>query len=928
MVPNNEETLSVTMTSVPEIISLKADDMEPTTIESMLTTGSFGMTTISGETSTQLPVTAYKANIKINDPKAEMENVSPEENEEIEPLSETTLTMEEETTTEYVIIGESGHETETTFVSEIEAATQSISNENEAVQETTLTPDDITDTQDSGNRQVETGEEATLAPEIYTTSNENIVSIKQAIAKKYRNIVPINAGYLPSLVGKEASNQVTSGYDKYKNELLKKQQKPKYGLLKPIKPVDVKPKTTTASTLSTVSPSFETTIIDGFTIPKVSTTIKSKSYEDIKPKALVSKGYSPNDINKITDTVKKIVAEKISSELKHNIFAQEEMAPMEGREESSNDESTVALTTDTIVTVDDTIVTIVPSMEAETTAKSVSEVTENVISVEVPVTAVSSTPEAGDESEEEMVTTVPTVSENLRNNNGESNQEVSTLMESKSQNNINKEESITTEQTETETTQTLSSYTSTEPITTEKILSEQKYTTEIPSTTMNDFGKPLISESTTTTAHENKPTTQQTTDEENLEEEVTTHMIVRLMEDLSTVASAIPHDAQKNENMMEAALEVSQPKSEEDSPTPPSTTALPITLQSNQDDALINLEISTLKPEVPTTTQPPTTQSTTKQSTTTGITINNSLEAENIIDIDSKTPEKSPRSSKSTTTKSTTAKLTKTKSTKPQPTTIQPRTTQSVTSQSEATLSSETASTKPELVNTQTTTTQATASPSTTLQSTTSEIAITQSETMQPTTTQSTSSQATLSQSIIQTTTSKSTTSQSTKSKSTTTQSTTPQTTTPKSTTSQSTTSKSTTTRSTTLQPMTTQTTTLLPTTFSSSTSQSTTILITTTQSTTAQPTINEATTKENLELTNLINIDSKAPKKSPRRSGARKPKRDKFNIIRPIATYHFKPQQNPNNFQSIPNLLLKHLNRKTQGQLKRTGGLLELLYN
>merc|ERR1712128_177163 len=123
-----------------------------------------------------------------------------------------------------------------------------------------------------------------------------------------------------------------------------------------------------------------------------------------------------------------------------------------------------------------------------------------------------------------------------------------------------------------------------------------------------------------------------------------------------------------------------------------STTALPITLQSNQDDALINLEISTLKPEVPTTTQPPTTQSTTKQSTTTGITINNSLEAENIIDIDSKTPEKSPRSSKSTTTKSTTAKLTKTKST-----TIQPRTTQSVASQSEAILSSETASTKPEL---------------------------------------------------------------------------------------------------------------------------------------------------------------------------------------------------------------------------------------
>merc|ERR1712106_1209510 len=156
VVPNNEETLSVTMTSVPEIISLKADDMEPTTIESMLTTGSFGITTISGETSTQLPVTAYKANIEINDPKAEMENVSPEENEEIEPLSETTLTMEEETTTEYVIIGESGHETETTFVSEIEAATQSISNENEAVQEATLTPDDITDTQDSGNRQVET----------------------------------------------------------------------------------------------------------------------------------------------------------------------------------------------------------------------------------------------------------------------------------------------------------------------------------------------------------------------------------------------------------------------------------------------------------------------------------------------------------------------------------------------------------------------------------------------------------------------------------------------------------------------------------------------------------------------------------------------------------------------------------------------------
>merc|ERR1712123_384033 len=109
----------------------------------------------------------------------------------------------------------------------------------------------------------------------------------------------------------------------------------------------------------------------------------------------------------------------------------------------------------------------------------------------------------------------------------------------------------------------------------------------------------------------------------------------------------------------------------------------------------------------------------------------------------------------------------------------------------------------------------------------------------------------------------------------------------------------------------------------SSSTSQSTTILITTTQSTN-----NEATTKENLELTKLINIDSKAPKKSPRRSGARKPKRDKFNVIRPIATYHFKPQQNPNNFQSIPNLLLKHLNRKTQGQLKRTGGLLELLYN
>merc|ERR1712106_336746 len=657
-------------------------------------------------------------------------------------------------------------------------------------------------TQDSGNRQVETGEEATLAPEIYTTSNENIVSIKQAIAKKYRNIVPIKAGYLPSLVGNEASNQVTSGYDKYKNELLKKQQKQKYGLLKPIKPVDVKPKTTTASTLSTVSPSSETTIIDGFTIPKVSTTIKSKSYEDIKPKALVSKGYSPNDINKITDTVKKIVAEKISSELKHNIFAQEEMAPMEGREESSNDESTVALTTDTIVTVDDTIVTIVPSMEAETTAKSISEVTENAISVEVPVTAVSSTPEAWDESEEEMVTTVPTVSENLRNNNGESNQEVSTLMESKSQNNINKEEAITTEQTETETTQTLSSYTSTEPITTEKIFSEQKYTTEIP-TTMNDFGKPLISESTTTTAHENKPTTQQTTDEENLEEEVTTHMIVRLMEDLSTVASAIPHDAQKNENMMEAALEVSQPKSEEDSPTPPSTTALPITLQSNQDDALINLEISTLKPEVPTTTQPPPTQSTTKQSTTTGITINNILEAENIIDIDSKTPEKSPRSSKSTTTKSTTAKLAKTKSTRPQPTTIQPRTTQSVTSQSEATLSSETASTKPELVNTQTTTTQTTASPSTTLQSTPTEIAITQSETMQPTTT-----------------------------------------------------------RSTTLQPMTTQTTTLLPSTLSSSTSQLTTILITTTQSTTAQPTINEATTKENLELTNLINIDSKAPKK------------------------------------------------------------------
>merc|ERR1712106_946871 len=607
-------------------------------------------------------------------------------------------------------------------------------------------------TQDSGNRQVETGEEATLAPEIYTTSNENIVSIKQAIAKKYRNIVPIKAGYLPSLVGEEASNQVTSGYDKYKNELLKKQQKPKYGLLKPIKLVDVKPKTTTASTLSTLSPSFETTIIDGFTIPKVSTTIKSKSYEDIKPKALVSKGYSPNDINKITDTVKKIVAEKISSELKHNIFAQEEMAPMEGREESSNDESTVALTTDTIVTVDDTIVTIVPSMEAETTAKSVSEVTENVISVEVPVTAVSSTPEAGDESEEEMVTTVPTVSENLRNNNGESNQEVSTLTISKSQNNINKEEAITIEQTETETAQTLSSYTSTEPITTEKILSEQKYTTEIP-TTMNDFGKPLISESTTTTAHEYKPTTQQTTDEENLEEEVTTHMIVRLMEDLSTVASAIPHDAQKNENMMEAALEVSQPKSEEDSPTPPSTTALPITLQSNQDDALINLEISTLKPEVPTTTQPSTTQSTTKQSPTTGITINNSLEAENIIDIDSKTPEKSPRSSKSTTTKSTTAKLTKTKSTKPQPTTIQPRTTQSVTSQSEAKLSSETASTKPELVNTQATATQATASSSITLQSTTSEIAITQSETMQPTTTQSTSSQ---------TTTPKSTTSQST----------------------------------------------------------------------------------------------------------------------------------------------------------------------
>ena len=40
------------------------------------------------------------------------------------------------------------------------------------------------------------------------------------------------------------------------------------------------------------------------TTANYATTIKSKSYEDIKPKALVSTGLSPNDINKIQQNVK------------------------------------------------------------------------------------------------------------------------------------------------------------------------------------------------------------------------------------------------------------------------------------------------------------------------------------------------------------------------------------------------------------------------------------------------------------------------------------------------------------------------------------------------------------------------------------------------------------------------------------------------
>merc|ERR1719483_944124 len=270
-----EEQIIIESTLAP-VTSIEQDDTLSTNADNIETTGTYGITFFSEETTTEIPLMVSTEEIEVNEPTETSENMTTEP------------TINQEMDTKNIVIGE-----------------------NEPEQETTITPE---------IRTTKTNMEGTTVNESFEEQSDD-----KTLSKQYRNIVPIKAGYLPTLAGKGRSNDVLSGYDKYINKVIKKQQKPSYGVLKPIKSISPKPSSTT---ISTISPSFETTIIDGFTIPKTKTTIKSKSYADIKPKALIPKtdGNLPNDINTITETVKKIIAEKISAEHQPVAAAQKQIA--------------------------------------------------------------------------------------------------------------------------------------------------------------------------------------------------------------------------------------------------------------------------------------------------------------------------------------------------------------------------------------------------------------------------------------------------------------------------------------------------------------------------------------------------------------------------------------------------------------------------
>jgi len=787
--------------SLAPFVSIEKEDKLSTNSENILTTQTNGITFFSEETTTELPLTVSREDIEANElTAASIENMTTEPS-----------TIQEMDTKDIVI------------------------GENQPEPETTITPEILT---------IQPNNEKTPA-----RINEEEAEDK-TLSKQYRNIVPIKVGYLPSLAGKGRSNDVLSGYDKYKNEVIKKQPKPSYGVLKPIKSISP---TTLSTTVSTISASKETTIIDGFTIPKTKTTVKSKSYADIQPKALVplTDVNLPNDINTITETVKKIIAEEISSEHQPKAAAQKQI-----------------VSTKTTITSTDKTTTMAPesiSTERITSNDEVTNIKDDKDKIVETTTIEPTQSEILSATTDMDITTVTFTGQNVAILSSESG------------------ETTTAEQ----------------PTMKQDQLPEEKFTTI-------DLEEAVSTETPMYTTAEVKSVKKSLEDNltNTIEEEITTKRI----------------DSKDNEETTTITINISTFSTEVDQAEPKQS----FTFSTSEDST--SEQVTTMQPSLEVVTNSEIKQSSVEIGETT---TENASPKFKETTIQIATEKLIEEKSSSTEAIATTKKIEQFSTQKP--TTLQPLTTKLSTSTQSAEITDPSASTTQPITSTVVSATSTTVSSKITTDKSmstressliTTEPSVSRTESSMITTEPSTSTK----ELPIMTTDPSTSTKElyiKTKDPSTSTKELSIITTHPSTSTKElsiMTTHPSISTKE--LSIMTTE----------PSTSTKELPIMITDPSISPTKESSTSTTKSTTKSTiseNVIDVDSKSKlKKSPRKTDDRKLKRSKFNIIRPISTFHIKPQQNQNAIKSIPELLFTHLNKKSEGQLRRTGGLLDLLYN
>ena len=133
-----------------------------------------------------------------------------------------------------------------------------------------------------------------------------ITTTEKVLEKQSRKI---DGSVHPKLdLSSKLNQNVLNNYDNYKNQILSSYQAPNENdqeNLITIKPITLK---TTTEVPTEEYPDYETTKIDGFTIPKMQTTTQQPDIaEDSDPEVI---DYLSSTIENITETVKKIVEEE------------------------------------------------------------------------------------------------------------------------------------------------------------------------------------------------------------------------------------------------------------------------------------------------------------------------------------------------------------------------------------------------------------------------------------------------------------------------------------------------------------------------------------------------------------------------------------------------------------------------------------------